>query len=448
MDRATLYKAVLARDKRFDGRFYVGVRTTGIYCRPVCPARPLLKNIDFYRSQAEAEGAGFRPCLRCRPDIAPSAPLFEGTGAVVKRALRMIAEGQADSLSLIAFASKLGLTDRHLRHLFAEHVGAAPVEVAASKRLHTARLLLSQTQLPITEIAFAAGFRSLRRFNQSFQDKYARAPREFRKAGPAPAGDGITLSLPVLEPYDWNSIFSFLERHAIPGVEEFFAGRYRRHLSGGATLEVRRGKNCVEVTLQNCETGAVRDLLARVRHLFDLDHNPAHLRAALGGIRIPGAFWGFETAVAIILGQLVSVEGARASAHRLCRELGGGHFPEPAVLAGADLTRFGLTRAKARAISELSRLYASGEIRLDRCAPLEETRARLAEIHGIGPWTIELIALRCLSDPDAFPASDLIVARALQLKKLQPEDWRPWRAYLTLWVWKTYGQKLSKRGKK
>lgn len=454
MSRAALYKAMLARDKRFDGRFYIGVRTTGIYCRPVCPARPHARNVDFYRSSAEAESKGFRPCLRCRPDLSPSSPLFQGTAAVVGRALRLLSEDEAESLE--ALAARLGLTSRHLRRLFDEHVGASPVEVAGSKRLHHARLLLSQTSLPITEVAFASGFRSLRRFNAAFAEKYRKAPREFRKEGLAPSA-GLTLELPVLAPFDWRYLHSFLRAHATEGLERFGEHTYERILGHHSRLLATFHDDKITLALDGVDPAALRPLLARVRRLFDIDHNPAALAQDLAGIRVPGAFDGFETAVFIILGQMVSVAAARGKVAKLM-ELHGEPvqsawpglnrlFPSPARLAAADpeaLGRaLGITRVRTGALRALALAVHEKRIDLSPTAPLEETRAKLAALPGVGPWTVEMIAMRCLGDPDAFPARDLIVLRAVEKLSLNHAEHAPWRAYLALWIWKNYAAELS-----
>lgn len=465
LDPKILYKALRSRDKRFDGRFYVGVRTTGIYCRPVCPARPLQKNVSFYRSQAEAEGAGFRPCLRCRPDLSPSSPQWHGTAAVVSRALRMISEGAADGVSIEKFAESLGVSGRHLRRLFDEHVGAAPVDVAASKRLHLARLLLSQTSLPVTRIAFASGFQSIRRFNHAFQARYGRSPRAFRGLDGA-AGDEHVFEIPVLLPYDWDSILGFLRAHHALGVEGFAEGRYERLVPGTSvgkvSVEMNAAGNALLVKLHNVEAARIRSVLAQVRHLFDLDHNPACATApcgprSLGGIRVPGAFSGFETAVCIILGQMVSVPVARGKIQKLVDLFGekvsspypglDRLFPTPARLATADFSAVGVTRVRAEAIRELSRLVASNELCLERTASLESTRERLASIKGVGPWTVEMIAMRCLADPDAFPKGDLIIKRVLSVMNFAHEPWSPWRAYLCLWIWKNSARLLKKGSK-
>ncbi len=454
-----------ARDKRFDGRFYIGVRTTGIYCRPVCPARPKLKNVNFYRSSAEAESEGFRPCLRCRPDLSPSSPLFEGTAAVVARALRLIQAGAPEGESLEKLASKLGLTSRHLRRLFAEHVGASPMEVSTSRRLHHARLLLSQSKLSITEIAHASGFRSLRRFHQAFRDRYARSPRAFRAEGEKSTGSGLTLELPVLEPFDWEHLYRFHHANRIEGLERFESGAYERLIPGKQPGKIlaRHLSGKIQVELEGIPAQQIRPLLAKLRHFFDLDHNPAHPSSShfprsLGGVRVPGAFDGFETAVGIILGQMVSVAVARNKMQRLV-DLHGQQlnspwqglnksFPSAKTLAEADLSSLGITRIRAGAIKELSRLVARGELDLSPSAPLEQTRSKLSSIPGIGPWTVEMISMRCLSDTDAFPSGDLIVKRAMEKLKLPQEQWKPWRAYLSLWIWKHYAQELSRPKRK
>lgn len=463
LSRQNLYKAVLARDPRFDGRFFMGVRTTGIYCRPICPARPLLKNIHFYRSAAEAEVAGFRPCKRCRPDLSPSSPQWQGTDAIVKRALRLISQGEADALDLEAFASKLGVSGRHLRRLFEEHVGASPVEVISAQRLHLARLLLNQTSLPVTKVAFASGFRSIRRFNHAFLSRYKKSPKAFRGANSA--GKELLFTLPVLEPFDWGYLIQFLRAHQIFGVEKVSEQRYERLILGATPgrLSVEKNDSGLLVKMEGIEAGQIRGLLARVRHLFDLDHNPAWASGGttpknLDGIRIPGAFSGFETAISIILGQMVSVEMAGQKMRKLVEQFGeeiespysGLHraFPTPERLSAADFSNIGVTRVRSDAIREISRLVHIGELKLDRSAPLEATRARLSEIRGIGPWTVEMIAMRCLADPDAFPSGDLIVKRALENHGIEHEPWQPWRAYLSLWIWKNYAATLSKAPKK
>lgn len=469
-DTETLYKAMLTRDKRFDGRFYIGVRTTGIYCRPICPARPKKENVTFYRSHAEAENAGYRPCLRCRPDISPGSQMWEGTAALVGRALKMISSGEADSISLTRFATKLGVTDRHLRRLFEEHLGAAPIDVAISKRLHLARLLLSQTSLSVTEIVFASGFNSIRRFNEAFRRKYKRTPREFRKEHKenAISSEGIRLLLPILEPYDWEYIHRFLSTHRTSGVEHIEEGKYQRLLwldQRPVRVSVERDpqKPHLVVDVEGANVTSLRPILSNVRNLFDIDHNPFHPVGSGNaknpkGIRIPGAFDPFETAVCIILGQLVSVEQASVKIRKLVNSHGKQvkssfqnltHlFPSPDILAQADLSTLGITKVRSEAIRELARRVTSGNISLGRASPLQETREKLSLIKGIGPWTVEMIAMRCLGDTNAFPKNDLIIQRALEKLNINVESWNPWKAYLTLWIWRDYAEKLSRKGKK
>lgn len=475
-DRKQLYKIVRARDKRYDGRFYCGVHTTGVYCRPICPARPKLENISFYRSAAEAEKQGFRACLRCRPDLAPYSPQWHGTAAVVSRALAMIARGEADEISAKRFAARLGITDRHLRRLFEEHVGASPLEVASSKRLHLARQLLTQSGLPVTEVAFASGFRSLRRFNEAFKQKFHTSPRELRRTAGSHADKNlIYLGLPVIAPYDWEHIYGFLRGHAAGGVEDFSAGVYRRGFADGGAVEVGfdPGRQQLNVRLAVPDPAMLRENIERIRDLFDTRTNPHLHLETFGetvprkdtvalcyrqqlGLRIPGAWNPFETAVCIVLGQLVSVEQARMKIHKLVQQYGTRirnpvfagctHlFPEPAVLARADYRDIGVTRVRAEALRELSRQVQEKKIDLARTADIAKTRARLLQIKGIGPWTVEMIAMRCLGDTNAFPANDLIIKRALQMHGNEKGNWSPWNAYIALALWKKYAASLSQK---
>jgi len=467
MNTDTLYQALSSRDPRYDGRFYVGVTTTGIYCRPICPARPKKENVRFFRSKAEAEKAGFRPCLRCRPDLSPTSIQWRGTEAVVARAFGMINRGDADGSSLSDLAGRLGMTDRHLRRLFQEHLGASPIEVAISRRLHLARQLLSQTPLSITDIALASGFNSLRRFNDAFITTYRRNPSEFRKLAETPtaAADTITLRIPYLDRFDWDNLTRYFARHEVYGVDAIDDGCYIRQLkTAGAESYLRVAhlaqSSSLQVSLRMGDFGAVRQLVDTVRGVFDIDHNPRQvtippgcpeeLRAVLEkgvGIRVPGAFDPFETAVSVILGQLVSTGQGRLNLRKLVEKYGeksgtpnhpklSRFFPAPAVLAREDLTALGFTRVRARAISDLAAACLAG-LDLSRSCDIAATRQALMAIKGIGPWTVEMIALRCLGDTDAFPASDLIINRALERYRLLPEQFSPWKSYLALALWKT-----------
>ncbi|MEQ1875547.1 MAG: Ada metal-binding domain-containing protein [Bdellovibrionia bacterium] len=466
-ERDICYKAMAARDPRYDGRFYVGVQTTGIYCRPTCPARPKKENVSFYRSQAGAENAGFRPCLRCRPDISPNHSMWEGTAAVVGRAIQIISIGGADDESLERLACRLGVTGRHLRRLFDQHVGAAPIDVATSKRLHIARQLLSQTRISVTDIAFASGFKSIRRFNQSFKDRYRRSPREFRNFEDTDHGEGIRLRLPVLGPYDWEFQLHGRAGHLVSGLESVSEGRFQRVLRFGdrpVFLDVGydRKTSELDVEVRGALVTDLRPLIATVKHAFDTQLNPAAIelntKIRLGGVRLPGAFDPFETAVCVILGQLVSTEQAMKKSEKLVQLFGEPigepqpglthFFPKPEILAEANLRSIGLTRAREAAIRTLSSAVAAKKIDLGPSADFQAMRQALLEIPGIGPWTTEMIAMRCFGDMNAFPASDLIVRRAMAKLRLDHAKWQPWRSYLCLWIWKTYAQSLSKKGER
>lgn len=447
------YQLIKAKDRRFDGRFYWGVRTTGIYCRPSCGASPKPENIKIYRSKAEAENAGLRPCLRCRPDLSPQSPLWEGTGAVVSRALRYINMEQQGSLSVVA--DKLGITDRHLRRLFDEHLGASPMDVLLSDRLHTARALLSETQLSITEIAFASGFNSIRRFNDAFKKKYKKQPKEFRSKKQTQTTD-LVVHLNYFAPYDWDGIFTFLKRHCVYGTESIHGEEFHRFLKVNSRLvkvRVKNAKESLEVSIENCKVADLRYVIKKVRSVFDIDHNPHILmqnklkgRQKWIGTRIPGSFDIFETMITIILGQLVSTEMAQKKVQRLVQLYGQKIsadctlFPMPQALVKADFSTIGMTRVRESAIKEICQFAIQGK--LERL-----TAQDLLNIRGIGPWTVEMIRMRCFGEVDAYPSTDLIVQRAEQAFKINPEKWSPWRAYLALWIWRRYAKELSyKRG--
>ncbi|HET9239031.1 MAG TPA: Ada metal-binding domain-containing protein [Oligoflexus sp.] len=451
-DEHNFRKIIERRDPRYDGRFYWGVITTRIYCRPICPARPKPENIRIFKSSTEAEKAGFRPCLRCRPDLAPGSQRWEGTGVSVARALRLMDERAGEALSVADLAESLGMSERHLRRLFLEHLGASPVAIMGHRRLHLARQLIVETQLPLTEIAFAAGFQSIRRFNEAFQELYQRPPSAFRKGIAEDSNAGLRLRLSVRPPYDWVTILGFLRRHQTYGVERVDETSYARYVPAGkqkpGQLSVTFAKEALEVEFHHIQLTALRPLMARLRHLFDADHNPEDLPRNVArvplGIRIPGSFDPFETAVSIILSQLVSAAQARQLMQRLV--VAHGHrladdeifaFPAPEVLRNAGMENLGLTRQKAEAIRELSRLLSGGTLQLSRTADLSAMRKRLAGIPGVGPWTVELIAMRCLGDADAFPRKDLIVQR---LGTPDEDQWLSQRSYLTQLIWRDYAR--------
>jgi AraC family transcriptional regulator of adaptative response / DNA-3-methyladenine glycosylase II len=451
-DEQNYRKIIERRDPRYDGRLYWGVITTRIYCRPICPARPKPENIRIFKSTTEAEKAGFRPCLRCRPDLAPGSQRWGGTAVSVARALRLMEEQSGEPLAVGELAAKLGMSDRHLRRLFLEHLGVSPVEIMVNRRLHLARQLIVETRQPLTAIAFAAGFQSIRRFNEAFQELYQRPPSAFRKDPGRDVEPGLRLRLAVRPPYDWSTLLAFLRRHQTYGVESVNDSSYTRYIpqkdQPPGQLLVTFDKDALQVEFQNIKLAALRPLMARLRHLFDADHNPKDLpqdsTRSPDGIRIPGCFDAFEAAVSIILNQLVSAAHARQMMQRLVITYG--HrlteeeifaFPPPEVLKNAGLEAIGLTRQKAKAIRELSRLVDEGHLLLSGMADLAATRKILASISGIGPWTVELIAMRCLGDADAFPRKDLIVQRTgVQDEKL----WMSQRSYLTHIIWRDYAQ--------
>jgi AraC family transcriptional regulator of adaptative response / DNA-3-methyladenine glycosylase II len=489
LDPELCERARQTRDARFDGRFFVGVLTTGVYCRPICGVRlPKPENVRFFASAAAAADAGFRPCLRCRPESSPGTSAWRGTAATVSRALRLIQAGALDEADVGALAGRLGIGARQLSRLFVRHLGAAPLQVAQTRRLHLAKKLLDETGLPITRIAGAAGFGSVRRFNEAIRATYGRAPSALRRARPlSAAGERLELRVAFRPPFDWPALRDFLAQRAVPGVEQVEGDRYRRTIAVDGRLgriEARAlpGSHQLALSLElpDAASALVR-VLARVRRLFDLDAAPATLEADLGrdaqlavqlakrpGLRVPGAFDPFELAVRAILGQLVSVATARNLAARLAARFGrrvpGASeesgtwlaFPDAATLAEADLRGSGLPEARAAAIRGLARGVAAGSLDLESPRGLDDFVAELCELPGIGAWTAHYVALRALGEPDAFPASDLGLLRgaALCLGSGEPftaarlarraEAWRPWRGYAAMHLWSAYADAAAR----
>jgi AraC family transcriptional regulator of adaptative response / DNA-3-methyladenine glycosylase II len=497
LDFDTCYRAVLARDPRFDGRFFTGVTSTGIYCRPVCPARtPARANMRFFRHPGAAEAAGFRACRRCRPETSPGSPEWNARADLAARAVRLISAGYVDEHGIGGLAGRLAVTERHLHRLLVAELGTGPLALARTVRLQTARRLLAETSLPITDIAFASGFSSVRQFNATVLESSGRTPSQLRAAArgaarrESEAADGpgtwLTLRLACREPYDAAALLDFLAVRAVPGVEQVTAGGYSRTVrtAGGAgliELLPRPGQGHVLLRARLGKLGGVGPLVSRCRRLLDADADPAAIGTALAaddliaplvrarpGLRVPGCYDGFELAVRAVLGQQVSVAAARTFAARLAARHGtplpagmrpdgapagtaadgpaagqpGPHllFPGPEELAGADLTGLGLTEGRRRTLDALAAAAASARLDLSLGADPEETAARLAELPGIGPWTISYIMLRTGADPDAFPATDLGLRRALARLGAPPGHpgrWRPWRGYAAqhLWTW-------------
>lgn len=469
------YRAICSRDSRFDGQFFVAVTSTGIYCRPICPApTPLAHHVRFYAYAATAEAAGFRACRRCHPEASPGSPDWNVRADLAARALRLIADGVVDTEGVAGLASRLSVSARHLHRELLAEVGVGPLALARSRRAQTARLLIDQTNLSLATIAFTAGFASVRQFNESMQDAFGCPPSAFRRrTRPGGTGDGkLTLRLRYRPPFDSEALLAYLGRRALPGVEEVARGRYRRTIAlsksrGIIELEPVSEANSVLVHLHLNDLGDLSLLVQRCRQVFDLDADPlaigealsadslfAPLIAARPGLRVPGAFNGFELAVRAILGQQVSVAGARTLAGRIVSTLGEPltspdgtlthTFPTPEVLAAADLSGLGITQSRIVALRALAQCVARGELVLDQSADRLQTGEQLQKLPGVGPWTVSYIAMRALGDPDAFPVADLGLKRALEQTGLathpreilaRAEAWRPWRAYAAHHLW-------------
>jgi len=494
-DADTCYQAMQSRDARFDGWFYVAVSSTGIYCRPSCPAvTPKRRNVAFYPTAAAAQAAGYRACLRCRPDASPGSPEWNLRADVAGRTMRLIADGVVDREGVDGLARRLAYSPRQLRRLLQAELGAGPLGLARAQRAHTARLLIETAELPFADIAFAAGFASLRQFNDTIREVFALTPREMRRrahARPAghahgarrrqaPAADdrrstpGLTtvaLHLPYRAPLDATGLLAFFAARAVPGVEEVDKATYRRTLRlpyGAGVVELSPIAEHVAVAIRLAD---MRDLAAavnRCRALLDLDADPQAIDAALNsdpllaplvrrapGKRVPGAADGAELAVRAILGQQVSVASARGTAARIVASFGEPLaqpfgsltrlFPSPEALAEADPALLPVPAARAATVQALAQGLAAGAIELSAGADRDEARRRLLEIPGIGPWTAEYVAMRTLGDTDAFPATDLGVLRGLVALGAAPgaeaaralsERWRPWRAYAALHLWR------------
>jgi AraC family transcriptional regulator of adaptative response / DNA-3-methyladenine glycosylase II len=479
-DSASCYQALLARDARFDGQFFVGVASTGIYCRPVCRVRvPKRQNCSFYPSAAAAEAAGFRPCLRCRPELAPGYASVDASRRLAHAAASLIDDGALGDAGLDQLAARIGTGERHLRRVFAAEFGVTPVAYAQTQRLLLAKRLLTDTRLPVTEIALAAGFGSLRRFNTLFRERYRLQPRDLRKTPEAAARGELVFELAYRPPYAWEPQLGFLALRCAGGVESVSRGRYLRTVAiargttvhyGWIAVAHRARRNTLQVTLSDSLARVVPEVLARVKHLFDLACRPDEITHQLGalaadrpGLRVPGAFDGFEMAVRAVLGQQITVRAASVLAGRLAAAFGEPvktpfagvehAFPLPASLAGASgdaLGGLGIIRSRQRAIQALATACAAGELVLAPGADIERTLEKLRALPGIGEWTAQYIAMRALAWPDAFPHTDYGVMKALDetapRRVLEiAEQWRPWRAYAVVHLWNTLSFKEKTR---
>jgi len=469
---------VLARDARFDGWFFTAVVTTGIYCRPSCPAvPPKVANMRFYPSAAAAQAAGFRACKRCRPDAAPGPPAWNVRPDVVARAMRLIADGVVDRDGVAGLAARLGYSARQVERQLRAELGAGPLALARAQRAQTARLLLETSTLPMVQVALGAGFASVRQFNDTVQAVFATTPTELRRRAAARGGGAggpgtLTLRLPFRTPLTRGNLFGHLAATGVPGVEEWRDGAYRRTLRlpcGPGVVALTPGDGHVGCTLALADLRDLTTAIARCRRLLDLDADPAAVDKALAGDphlaplvraapgrRVPRSVDEDELAVRAVLGQQVSTAAARTHAARLvaaCGEpvadTGGGLaalFPSAAALAEVDPAALALPESRRRAVLGLARALADGTVRLGAGSDWDAARARLAALPGLGPWTVETIAMRALGDPDAFPATDLGVRQAAGTLGLpvtpaaltrRAERWRPWRAYAVQHLWAT-----------
>ena len=469
------YKALAARDYRFDGKFFVAVKTTGVYCRPICPARPKRENVIFFPDAASAEAAGYRPCLRCRPECAPLSPAWWGKRAVVQRALKLIANnGLHHQTNEDEFAERLGVSARHLRRLFESEIGRTPKQIADANRLNFARRLIVETPMPIITVAQSVGFASLRRFNDAFKKRFRRSPSQLRKGSKSANAESIELKLSFRPPYDWQSLLQFYRTHLIPGVEQVEENSFERifRIAGSAgfvRVQPAVGKPQAKVSVVTQDPKILCEVMSRVRRMFDLDSDPmliagcfakvpllAGLVDRFPGLRVPGGWDPFETAVCSILGQVVSAEQRAKLVNQLVRGYGEAidHpvtgeraylFPDPATLASTDLSEVSTSAARRAAVRDFSRRVSSGAISLSEAQDPVKFRKALLETRGLGAWSAEYISLRSIGDTDAFPRTDLILKRVLALHPdLDLDLAKPWRAYAAIYLWKAFAQKLSK----
>ncbi|TQN37451.1 DNA-3-methyladenine glycosylase II [Blastococcus colisei] len=471
LDTERCYRAVAGRDARFDGWFFTAVHTTGIYCRPSCPARtPLARNVTFFTTAAAAQGAGFRACRRCRPDAVPGSPEWDVRADIVARAMRLIADGEVERSGVPGLAARLGYSERQLHRLLVGELGVGPLALARAQRAQTARILVETTDLPMADVAFAAGFASIRQFNDTVREVFATTPTELRRksAGATGAAPGwLTLRLAARAPYEAAEVLLFLGAHAVPGLEEWDGTTFSRVLDlphGPAVVRLSPAPDGGAAVTARLRLAELRDLgpaVTRCRRMLDLDADPAAVDDVLGadpalaplvaaapGRRVPASPDADELAIRAVLGQQVSVAGARTLTTRL---LSAGAplaepvgtlthaFPRAAALTDADLSAVGLTGARRRTVSALATALASGDIALDPGADREEAGRALLAVPGIGPWTAALVGLRGLADPDVWLPGDLALRRSLAALGSSDADaalrWRPWRSYAVLHLW-------------
>lgn len=481
LDWRVCSRARLSRDARFDGKFFIGVQGSKVYCRSICPAPTAKeKNCRYFPTAAAAADAGYRPCLRCRPECSPGTPAWLGTSNTVSRALRLIGETGLDDGGVEVLAERLGVGSRHLRRLFLKHLGASPSAVANTRRLHFAKKLLDETTLPMSHVAQASGFGCVRRFNAAILGTYKRTPSQIRRLNRQP------LDLPENEyffrlrfrpPYEWDKMLAFLAVRATPGVEAVEGRSYRRTIllngcDGYYEVSLDDRNNSLVVRIQIGDPRSLFPIVERIRRMFDVNADWQRIAGRLRvdpalrqridqspGLRVPGCWDGFELATRAILGQQVTVKGATTLAGRLVQAFGRtvacNHglthaFPAPQILAEANLSRVGLPAARAESIRRLARAVCEEQLKFEGVVDGEAFLAQLSSIPGVGKWTAQYVAMRALGEPDAFPSSDLGLLRALGLTdarelEARSHHWRPWRAYAAMYLWNVPGSVAEHR---
>ena len=473
-DDDTFFEAMLARDYRFDGKFFVGVKTTGIYCRPICPAKPKRENVEFFKNHIEAEKAGYRPCLRCHPESAPLSSVWIGKSAIVRRAIQSLHGQEAIELDENKFAKLFGVTARHLRRLFIEEVGKTPKQLSFENRLNLSRKLIVETNLPITEVAFASGFESIRRFNDAFKERFKKTPSEIRR-NKSPSEIGLKISIPYRPPFDYEGLLKTYENHRVGDLEWFEDGKMYRIISfskkiGMIIISNDPIQSSLIVEIDFPDTSAIHKIISRVKSMFDLDSDPLIIANTLEldpkiknilqkypGIRLPSGWDPFEVAISAILGQLVSIERGRSLVNDLINIAGEDSeffikdkqvkmFPTPEQIVNADLKNLKTTTIRKETLKNFSRAILSKKISLIPTQDIDQFLKTIKSIRGIGPWTANYIALKALRDIDTFPESDLILARALEIHSYETiNKMSPWKGYVAALFWRNYSEQLKKR---
>ncbi|MBC7713423.1 MAG: DNA-3-methyladenine glycosylase 2 family protein [Rhizobacter sp.] len=468
------YRAMLARDHRFDGKFFIGVKTTGIYCRPICPAKPKRENVEFFSNYLEAEKSGYRPCMRCRPESAPMSPAWIGKSAVVQRAIKVLHGQETIDFDENKFADLFGVTARHLRRLFNDEIGKTPKQLSFENRLNLSRKLITETALPLTEVAFASGFNSIRRFNDAFKKRFKKNPTEIRR-NKVDINSNIVVSLPYRPPFNYLGLMHIYEMHKVGKLERFVDNKMFRtiHFNGKTgqiiiSNDEENSQLLVEINFP--DTSMIHAIISRVRHLFDLDSDPIAIANSLEkdsavkkilkkhpGIRLPSGWDPFEVGIATILGQLVSVEMGKSLVADLI-EIAGKEtktlidgeivklFPGPKEIIKADLTKLKTTNARKQTLINFSQALVDNELSLEPTQDVDVFIKKAMAIKGIGRWTADYMALKVLRNTDSFPSTDLILARTLIH---HPEDiiqqMSPWRGYVAALFWREYSATLTKK---